>query len=264
MSNNTENKVPMLSLSHVCKNFGGVKAVCDVTCDIAHGERRLFIGTNGAGKTTLFNLITGDLPVSSGKVCINGKDVTKSSIQSRVRMGMQRTYQSSALFANLTVRQNLYLAIMGAQPVLRQVNLLKNYKKSVGYCDRLEETARKVSLGEKLDELVCNLSHGECRQLEIGLALINSPSLLLFDEPSSGLSENERQIILALLQGLDRDITIVLIEHNMELAFAVADYVTVMFNGSVVAEGTPAEVQANELVQKIYLGGVGGDERSSS
>ena len=259
-----ERRVPMLSLEHVSKNFGGVKAVSDVTCSIAKGERRLFIGTNGAGKTTLFNLITGDLPVSSGKVFIDGEDVTNYSIQKRVRMGMQRTYQSSALFPNLSVRQNFYLAIMGSQSIGKQVDFLKYFKNSAGYCDKIEDMAQKVHLYDRLDEMVSSLSHGECRQLEIGLALINDPRLLLFDEPSSGLSQNERQIILSLLQGLDREITIVLIEHNMELAFAVSDYVTVMFNGVVVAEGTPSEVQANELVQNIYLGGVNKDEQSGS
>lgn len=245
---------PVLSLQGVCKSFGGVKAVSNVTTDIAYGERRLFIGTNGAGKTTLFNLIAGDFPATSGTIKLFGEDVTRLPVRKRVKMGMRRTYQTSALFDGLTVRQNLYLALLGDKGTLHHLNMLAHHRKNKEFEEKIRHTAEVIAMTDKLDVQVDSLSHGERRQLEFGLAIITEPKLLLFDEPAAGLSAEERQIMLKLIQSLSRDITIVMIEHDIELAFAIADYVVVMFDGEVVAEGTVDEIKQNQLVQQIYLG----------
>ncbi|NLJ63837.1 MAG: ATP-binding cassette domain-containing protein [Christensenellaceae bacterium] len=246
---------PILSVAQVSKSFGGTVAVRDVSFDIAYGERCLIIGTNGAGKSTLFNLICGDLPLSSGKIEIFGHDVSKMSVRNRSKLGLRRTYQGTALFNKLTIRQNFYLSLLGAMPMSKQMNLFTNYKDTAAYTEQIEQICKTVQLSKKIDEMVANLSHGERRQLEVGLALICHPQLLLLDEPSSGLSANERLIIQDLLMGLDSDITLVLVEHNMELAFAVATRVIVMMNGEIVDIGTPLEIQNNPYVQEIYLGG---------
>ena len=255
MQENTQ--IPVLSLQNVCKSFGGVQAVSNVTTDIAHGERRLFIGTNGAGKTTLFNLIAGDFPATSGTIKLFGKDVTRLPVRKRVKMGMRRTYQTSALFDGLTVRQNLYLALLGDQSTGCHLNMLAHHRKNKHFEEKIEQTAQTIAMSDQLDTPVSDLSHGERRQLEFGLAIITEPKLLLFDEPAAGLSADERQIMLKLIQGLSRDITIVMIEHDIELAFAIADYVVVMFDGEVVAQGTVSEIKDNQLVQQIYLGEAG-------
>ncbi len=245
---------PILSLRNVSKSFGGVQAVQDVSTDIAPGERRLFIGTNGAGKTTLFNLVAGDLPVSSGTIQLFGADVTRLPVRKRVAMGMRRTYQTSALFNGLSVRQNLYLALLGGAPASQHVNLFAHHRKNRAFDEKIQKTAQTVGLSDKLEVQVESLSHGERRQLEFGQAIITEPKLLLFDEPAAGLSAQERQMMLRLIQSLGRDITIVMIEHDIELAFAIADYVVAMFDGRVVAEGSVEEIRNNELVQQIYLG----------
>lgn len=245
----------ILSLKHVTKNFGGVRAVHDVSMDVVRGERRLIIGTNGAGKSTLFNLICGDFPLTSGSVELFGRDVSDMNVRRRAKLGMRRTYQATALFKKMTLRQNFYLALLGEKPLRSHLNPFTNWKDTASYDAKIENIARTVLLEDKLDERVQNISHGECRQLELGLALISEPKLMLLDEPSSGLSASERQVILDLLRALDSDITLVLVEHNMELAFAIATDVTVMMNGEVVCHGTPDEIRKNEYVQTIYLGG---------
>ena len=250
----TNHQTPALSLRGVSKHFGGVRAVNNVTTDIAYGERRLFIGTNGAGKTTQFNLIAGDLPVSAGSIQLFGKDVTNMPTRKRVKLGMRRTYQTSALFDGLTVRQNFYLALLGEKKTGSHLNMLVHHRGNPGFEEKIQETARTVGLEAKLDEDVSALSHGERRQLEFGLAIITDPQMLLFDEPAAGLSAEERKMMLQMIQSLSRDITIVMIEHDIDLAFAIADYVVVMFDGEVFAEGTVDEIRKNEAVQKIYLG----------
>lgn len=257
---NKESKPVVLSIQNVTKRFGGVVAVNDVTLEVRKGDRYLLIGTNGAGKSTLFNLICGDLPVTSGKVFLFGKDVTNKSIRDRAIMGMRRTYQATALFPKLTVRQNLYLAVLGTMPMKSHFNVFTNYTKSKAFNGKILETAWEVMLEDKLDELVMNLSHGEHRRLELGLALISKPRLLLLDEPSSGLSESERAIMKEMLLNLDEEITLIMVEHNMELGFAVSSKVTVMQDGRVVFQGTPEETQNNEFVQSIYLGTGGGSD----
>ena len=245
---------PVLSLRNVSKSFGGVRAVSNVSTDVAPGERRLFIGTNGAGKTTLFNLIAGDLQVTSGTIELFGRDVSNLPIRKRVKMGMRRTYQTSALFDRLTVRQNLYLALLGGGSTAQHLNMFKNYRRNRLFSEKIEGTAQQIGMINKLEAKVDSLSHGERRQLEFGLAIISEPKVLLFDEPAAGLSAEERQVMLKLIRSLGPDVTVIMIEHDIDLAFAIADYVVVMFDGEVVAEGNVDEIRNNKLVQQIYLG----------
>jgi branched-chain amino acid transport system ATP-binding protein len=243
---------PILRLRGVGRRFGGLQAVREVDLDVRPGERRAVLGPNGAGKTTLFNCIAGEFPPTSGSVELFGQDVTYLPARHRVRLGLTRTYQTSRLFLGLSVEDNLYLAVVGkAGGHLRPV-VLRNVD------GRLREAARaiagRVGLGEATGKLVRNLSHGEQRQLEVGMALAGEPRIMMLDEPAAGLSRTERVKLTEMLIGMDRAITLILIEHDMDVALTVAEYVTMMHDGRVIVEGTPAEIRANELVHDLYLG----------
>jgi branched-chain amino acid transport system ATP-binding protein len=243
---------PAIRLRGLSRRFGGIIAVRDVDLEIAHGERRAVLGPNGAGKTTLFNLVAGDYRPSAGTVELLGRDVTRMPAHRRVAAGLTRTYQRSNLFAGLTVRETLYLALMGAEPghfALRRRRDGEERRRTES--DALIE---RVGLSGRGDALVGSISHGEQRQLELGVALAGRPRVIMLDEPAAGLSPGERQLLTELLLALDRDITVVLIEHDMDIALRVADRVTMMHDGAVVIEGTPAEIRASELVQALYLG----------
>ena len=222
-----------------------------VDLEVRPGERRAVLGPNGAGKTTVFNLISGEFPPSSGRVELFGQDVTTLPARKRARLGLSRTFQTSRLFAGLSVEDNLYLGALGvAAGHLRMVPSGKD--------DVLREKARamstQVGLQERLGDFVADLSHGEQRQLEVGMALVAEPRLLMLDEPAAGLSRAERVRLTEMLIGLDPDITLVLIEHDMGVALRVAKWVTMMHDGRVIVEGTPDEIRANELVHDLYLG----------
>ena len=245
----------VLTLENVSKHFGGVRAVDEVSLSVKKGERRLLIGTNGAGKTTLFNLITGDLPSSAGSIYMFGRDVTKLPVHRRVRMGMHRTYQTSTLFNGLTVRQNFCMAVIGDGNVSGYLNFWGQVKKNLSANEIALKTAARVGLENKLETDVSDLSHGEKRKLELGLAIVGNPALIMFDELCSGLSSDERRTMLELIRMLDKDVTLILIEHDMDVAFAVADIITVMYEGRSLVEGTPDEIRSNAQVRQIYLGG---------
>jgi branched-chain amino acid transport system ATP-binding protein len=242
-----------LSVKNVTKRFGGLFAVRDVHLDIPIGERRALIGPNGAGKTTLFNLIAGDLSPTSGEIHVFDNDVTRMPPHRRVKYGLRRTYQTSALFDQLTVKQNLYLGVIGPQNK-RHLNLFSVAEKDSVNLDRVFEVCESIRLEERLETKASDLSHGERRQLEIGLALAFEPRLIMLDEPAAGLSIDERGVVKTLLQGLDREITLLLIEHDMEVALSVGEFVVVLHEGQIIAEGTPSEISNNTLVQDVYLG----------
>lgn len=244
-----------VSIRGVSKSFGGVHAVRDVSFDVAVGERRVLIGTNGAGKTTLFNLVAGDLRVTKGQIFVFNKNVTRFPVHKRARLGMKRTYQTSALFNGLSVRENIYLALLGEQSFWSHLNFFQKNTSRTSWAEKIEALVEQVGLAERIEDKAGSLSHGERRQLEIALALATEPRVLLLDEPAAGLSVHERGTMLEILQGLDRNMTLILIEHDMSIALGVADIVTVMHEGSVIAEGTPDEIRANTRVQEIYLGG---------
>ena len=248
---------PALRLRGVGRRFGGLHAVRDVDLDVSAGERRAILGPNGAGKTTLFNVISGDFPPTSGRIEFLGADVTQTPPRARAKLGMGRTYQKSRLLLGLSVEDNLYLAVLGVRTGhLRPVKLPK---RDGELRERAAELARAVGLGGREHVLVGSLSHGEQRQLEVGMARAVNPTLMMLDEPASGLSRGERIALTDLLLQLDASITLILIEHDMDVALRVAERVTMMHDGRVIVEGTPDEIRANETVHDLYLGRHGGE-----
>ena len=246
-----EGAAPILRLRGVGRRFGGVVAVSGVDLDVRAGERRAILGPNGAGKTTLFNLISGEFPPTAGSVELFGRDVTALPARKRARMGLSRTFQTSRLFGGLSVDDNLYLAVLGVHD--GHFRLLKS-RADDEMRERGRAMAAAVGLADKLDELVAELSHGEQRQLEVGMARAADPQLMMLDEPAAGLSRAERVKLTELLIALDPAITLILIEHDMDVALRVAEWVTMMHDGRVIVEGTPDEIRANELVHDLYLG----------
>jgi branched-chain amino acid transport system ATP-binding protein len=241
-----------LVLSGVTRAFGALRAIENVTFSVAAGERRAILGANGAGKTTLFNVITGDFPATAGTVRFFGEDVTQLPPYERIRMGLRRTYQSSLLFRELSVRDNLYLAVRG---VARGRYSFLQPRAMHPSRAATTELLERVRLTHIADQMVSNLAHGQQRQLEIGMALAGAPRLILFDEPAAGLSPAERRELVALLGSLPAHMGFVLIEHDLDVALRVVERVTVMHNGRVLKHGTPGEIEGDAEVQAIYLGG---------
>jgi branched-chain amino acid transport system ATP-binding protein len=249
--NSSTSSSPALSLQGVSRRFGGVEAVRGVTLDIAYGERRVILGPNGAGKSTLFNLVAGEFRPSTGKVLLFGKDVTSLSPQYRARHGLTRTYQMAHLFTGLSVLDSIYLAVRGIVP--RRMSLLRPGPNDA-YMAKARQLATDVGVEAVLDRKVGTLSHGEQRQLAVGMALAGDPRLIMLDEPAAGLSQGERVRLTELLLALDPAITLVLIEHDMDVALQIAQFVTVMHEGQVIVNGTPDEIRASRTVHELYLG----------
>ena len=246
-----EHAEPILRLRGIGRRFSGLHAVRDVDLDVAHGERRAILGPNGAGKTTLFNVISGDFPPSSGTIEFEGEEITRLSARARAKLGMGRTYQKSRLFLGLSVEDNLYLAVLGVKTGhLRPIRLRRDGELR----EHARELARIVGLEGRERTLVGSLSHGEQRQLEVGMARAVNPTLMMLDEPASGLSRGERIALTDLLMELDPSITLILIEHDMDVALRVAERVTMMHDGRVIVEGTPDEIRADQTVHDLYLG----------
>jgi branched-chain amino acid transport system ATP-binding protein len=241
-----------LECDHLTKRFGGLVAVSDINLRIEAGERRAIIGPNGAGKTTFFNLISGELPVSGGKIGIFGNDVTRMPSHRRVGLGLARTFQVTNLFPTMTVMENLLLAAMGLKgmkfSMLRPLGSYRNVH------ERAEQILEQVGMSERAGVVVKNLSHGEQRQIEITLAMITEPSLVLLDEPTAGLSPAESAMMTEVVKQFDPKITVLIIEHDMDVAYQVADQITVLHQGCVFAQGSQREISRNQKVQEIYFG----------
>ena len=240
-----------LELEAVSRHFGALVALADINLAVRAGERRAVLGSNGAGKTTLFNAITGDFPVTTGRVRFFGEDVTEIAPQHRIRRGLRRTYQISQLFDSLSVLDNVYLA---AQGVSGGRYSLRRPSPSDPRMDQARTLVEAVRLDHVADVLVGNLAYGQQRQLEIGLALAGAPRFVLFDEPAAGLSPTERRELIEILGALPRHMGFIIIEHDMDVALRVAESVTMMHNGRIFAEGTPDEIEADPRVQELYLG----------
>ncbi len=247
-----EHAEPTLRLRGVGRRFGGLLAVDEVDLDVVPGERRAILGPNGAGKTTLFNVISGDLPASSGSVEMFGRDVTRVAARKRARLGLARTYQQSRLFGGLSVEDSIYLSIVGVGDGHLRPLVLPRRDRAIRELAR--ESASRVAIEHRLDTEVGELSHGEHRQVALAMALAANPKILMLDEPAAGLSRGERGLLTDLLLGLDPEITLILIEHDMDIALVVAERVTMMHDGRVIVEGTPDEIRANQLVHDLYLG----------
>ncbi len=246
-----ETAEPILRLRGIARRFGGVQAVAGVDLDVPQGQRRAILGPNGAGKTTLFNVVAGEFAPTAGTVEFRGADVTRLPARRRARLGLARTFQTSRLFLGLSVEDNLFLALTGVGGGrVRPFHAPSDRERR--QCARA--AAARIGLDGCLATPVGDLSHGEQGQLEIAMGLAVEPMLLMLDEPAAGLAREERRLLTQILLDLPRDVTLLLIEHDMDVALAVAERVTMMHDGRVIVEGTPAEIRANELVHDLYLG----------
>ena len=222
-----------------------------VDLDVVHGQRLGLLGPNGAGKTTLFNLIAGDMRPTSGEIRIGGVDCTMLASRHRASLGVARTYQRTRLFGGLTVADNLYLAQTGKSG--RHRGLWRSAVDEV-FQENARVAATRVWLDKRMGDMVDDLSHGEHRQLEVAMALVTDPTILMLDEPASGLSQGERENLTQLLLGLPRELTLILIEHDMDVALRAAEHIVVMSDGKVVASGTTEQIRDDPVVHEIYLG----------
>jgi branched-chain amino acid transport system ATP-binding protein len=244
----------MLEVRGATKRFGNLVAVKDVSMSVKTGELRAIIGPNGAGKTTFFNMISGYFPPTGGSILLDGKDVTQVPAHLRVGLGMGRTFQITEIFPELTVHENVLTAAeVAAGQTLRMLPSRSDARLA---SDVAAETLALVGLTAKADRLVGELSHGDQRTTEIAMALAQLPRLLLLDEPTAGMGDQETYEITALIRRLhrERNYTIILIEHDMRVVFHLADCITVLDRGHLLAEGTPKEIAASEAVQAAYLG----------
>lgn len=243
----------LLRGQHITRRWGGLVAVNDVSIDLMRGEVHAVIGTNGAGKSTLINMLSGEIPPSSGSVELLGQDVTTWSQPRRARAGLGRSYQRNTIYPSFTVMENCRLAAQAAwqQPW--------RWWEAANRCAHSNEAARQAAhssgLTDYLDHTAGLLSHGQKRQLEIAMCLATSPQVLLLDEPLAGMGAEETERMLELLAQLRRDHAVLLVEHDMDAVFRIADRITVMVNGSVIASGSPQAIRDNAEVQSAYLGG---------
>lgn len=243
----------LLKVEGISKAFKGLQVLRNVSLDLQPGERHVIIGPNGAGKTTLFNCINGVFPVNEGRVEIRGKDVTNLPPNTRVPLGMARTFQKNNLFGALTVEENVHLSLTARKPYR-----YKWFKPLNSYTDMLSEAQRLLEqwdLWDRRKHVVDELSYGEQRLLEILLALASEPDILMLDEPTSGMSPAETIQTTRLIQSLPRSISLLVIEHDMEVVFSIADRITVLHHGEVFMSGSPDVIKGDEKVKEIYFGG---------
>jgi len=251
-----------LKIENLSKNFGGLEALLNVSLSVETGARRAIIGPNGAGKTTLFNLIAGEFPPSRGRILLFGQDITATPLHARTGMGLSRTFQVNNLFLKLTVLDNVLLGIKARQGFGFQM-----FRPLSAYLHVYEKAARllkKSGLWKKRSVAVKALSYGEQRQMEIILALTSDPRILLLDEPTAGMSAAESKALIEVIQDLGRDVTVLMIAHDLDLVFEVADKITVLHYGQVVAEGRGEDIQGHPRVKEIYMGIEEGEENVSA
>ena len=241
-----------LTIKRLCKSFGGLHVTTDVDLNVEPGERRLIIGPNGAGKTTLFNLITGELTPDSGSIELFGQDITHVPSRRRAHLGMARTYQIITLFARDTIIHNVTLALLGLSP--SRWNPLIDLRRQGHFAENAQKALERVGLGHIANRPLAQTSYGERRRVEIAMALTQNPKVLLLDEPFAGLSIDERRDVHQLLLAIPRDVTIVMIEHNMDVALEFAEHITLLHFGEVIVEGNRAEVVADPRTREVYLG----------
>ncbi len=241
----------LLQTERLTRSFGSLTAVNSVSLTVRRGELRSIIGPNGAGKTTFFRLVSGEMEPSSGRVMFKDADITGLPQHRVVRLGIAKSYQITNIFPHLSVLENVRVAVQG---YARSFNFWSRADALAGCRARAEEILTSVSLARQADRLAAHLSHGEKRHLEIGIALASDPALLLLDEPTAGMSPEETDETMVLIRELAKGRTVVLVEHKMKLVMGISDRVTVLHQGSVLADGTPDEIRSNRLVQETYLG----------
>jgi len=242
----------ILATKELCKHFGGVWAVDHANLEIFPKQVKSIIGPNGAGKTTLINLITGRLPASSGAVIYKGENITKKSPNERVKMGICRTFQINSIFLGLTVFENVRIA---KQAQLGGSLKIFSSKKSLSRVnDETWSILERIKMTDKSDIIASNLAHGDQRLLEVGIALAGNPEVLFLDEPTAGMSNAETKRVAQLITDLAKDISVVLVEHDMDLVMEISDVITVLHQGVIIAEGDPVTIRKNETVKEAYLG----------
>jgi len=243
---------PALQLGDLRKSFGGLPAMNGVSLEVMPGERRLIIGPNGAGKTTLFNLITGDLPRDSGTIVLFGEEVSRLKPHQRAHRGLARTYQIITLFPRDTIRHNIVLSLLGVRRF--RWGTFRALSRYSGLDAEAHEVLKLVGLDHLGERPIGEVAYGEKRRLEIAMALAQKPKLLLLDEPLAGLSREERAAMKDLIARIPREVTVVMIEHDMDTALDLAERITVLHYGSVIVEGTRAEIIAHPKTREVYLG----------
>ena len=244
--------MPALEVTGLNKRFGGLPATQNVALKVMPGERRLIIGPNGAGKTTLFNLVTGDLTADSGSVKLFGHEIIGMRTPERVHLGLARTYQILTLFPKESLLHNVVLSLLGLEKLRwNPWTVLTGHRRLY---DKARDALKQVGLADSAERIVAETSYGERRRLELAMALAQKPKVLLLDEPLAGLSHGERQTVRKLLEKIPRDVTIVMIEHDMDTALEFAERITLLHYGEVIVEGTRAEVVADPRTREVYLG----------
>jgi len=249
---------PILQATGLTKRYGGLAANSDIDFTVSQGELRGIIGPNGAGKTTFFKMLTCEVPPTSGTIMFEGRDITGMNVTDVCQLGLTKSYQVNQLFARLTVRENLTIAALAELRGKFRPDMLGSLSKIPGLHEQVEHTLELVKLTERPDTPVSRLAYGEKRRLEVGLALASSPSLLLLDEPLAGMSPRERVETVKLLKSISQGRTMIIIDHDMDSLFELAERITVLQEGRVLVEGTPEEIKGNAVVQEAYLGGVHG------
>jgi branched-chain amino acid transport system ATP-binding protein len=242
----------MLELRGVSKRFGGVVATDEVTLEVAKGEVHALIGPNGAGKTTLIAQISGVLPIDTGRIVFNGDDVTQLTTHARVAAGLARSYQITSIFRRFTVLDNLALAVQARSG--SSFSFWRPVSAERALYDEAALIANEIGLGDRLQVTSSNLAHGEQRALEVGLALATQPQLVLLDEPMAGMGPQESQAMIALIEKMRSRVTVLLVEHDMDAVFRLANRISVLVNGRLIATGAPAQIRADAAVRKAYLG----------
>jgi branched-chain amino acid transport system ATP-binding protein len=242
----------ILTIQNLHRHFGGVAAINGVSLEFAERELRSVIGPNGAGKTTLFNVITGKLSADSGRIVFQDREITNKPPHEVVRLGICRTFQKSSIFPGLTTLENLRIARQIRMGGSHRLFAARDSLKTVQEDSRA--ILQLVGLSDKANLLASNLSHGDQRLMEIGVALAGSPRLLLLDEPTAGMSPRETEQTVRLVRELAKDVAVILVEHDMEVVMAISDRISVMHQGTIIAEGAPEEIKRNGLVREAYLG----------
>ncbi|MES2365201.1 MAG: branched-chain amino acid ABC transporter ATP-binding protein/permease [Pseudomonadota bacterium] len=247
---------PILQVTGLTKHYGGVHANTDIDFTVNQGELRGIIGPNGAGKSTFFKMLTCEVHPSSGKILFEGRDITGLSVTDVCQLGLTKSYQVNQLFNSLTVRQNLIISALAELRGKFRLDMLSSVSNTPGLDEQVEHTLELVNLTGRADTPVSQLAYGEKRRLEVGLALASSPSLLLLDEPLAGMSPQERVETVKLLKSISQGRTMIIIDHDMDALFELAERITVLQEGRILVEGTPDEIKGNAKVQEAYLGGV--------
>jgi len=241
-----------LAVTRLNKSFGGLRVTANVDLTVEPGERRLIIGPNGAGKTTLFNLITGEIAPDSGSISLFDRNITRTASRRRAHLGMARTYQIITLFPHDTILRNVTLALLGLSPL--RWNAFVGLDSQQHLTDLARQALGKVGLDHIAERPLAQTSYGERRRVEIAMALAQNPKVLLLDEPFAGLSIDERREVKKLLAAIPREVTVVMIEHNMDVALDLADRITLLHFGEVIVEGSRAQVVADPRTREVYLG----------